>query len=81
MLGNSSFSADVRTDECAGTAMFPSDGRVYDSYEHDSLKPEQKVPDHWKTVKVQSLRLDELVGRSQRIALWHIDTEARRHAR
>ena len=71
MLGNSSFSAKVRTDECAGTAMFLTDGRIDDAMSVNS----HATQDSWRTTIVHSVKLDELVAPGERIALWHIDTE------
>ena len=71
MLGIHDFTARVRKDQCIGTRQFLDDGTVGDTYNiggTDSKEP-------CLLQEVRSARLDDLIGASERVALWHVDTE------
>ena len=71
MLGIRSFTARVRIDQCIGTRQFLDSGKVGDAYNVGNTDSE----DPCLLQEVPSARLDDLVGASERIALWHVDTE------
>jgi FkbM family methyltransferase len=71
MLGIRNFTARVRTDQCIGTRQFLDSGKVGDAYNVGGTDSE----DPCLLQEVPSARLDDLVGGSERIALWHVDTE------
>jgi FkbM family methyltransferase len=71
ILGIKNFSARVRRDQCTGTRQFLDDGRVADAYNINGTDSENAT----LLQDVLAARLDDLVGASERVALWHVDTE------
>jgi FkbM family methyltransferase len=73
ILGIKNFSARVRRDQCTGTRQFRvlDDGRVADVYNINGTDSENAT----LLQDVLAARLDDLVGASERVALWHVDTE------
>ena len=71
ILGIKNFSARVRIDQCTGTRQFLENGQVGDAFDNGGTD----VEDACLMQDVPAARLDDLVGASERVALWHVDTE------
>ena len=69
VISATAFSLPVRDDECAGTSQYLPNGHTADVWKSAPSKRTTRY------VRVSSISLDELVGPSVQVGLWHLDTE------
>ena len=73
-LAESSFQAQVRTDECSGILQVPKPKGKESSFSFYA-DSESKAQSEVQTQAVSSVRLDDLVAADADVVLWHVDTE------
>ena len=73
-LAESSFQAQVRTDECSGILQVPKPKGKEPSFSFYA-DSESKAQSEVQTQAVSSVRLDDLVAADADVVLWHVDTE------